>query len=217
MLQIARNLVATFRTLQSRTLVRMATHFLSLLSLDSSMLARQSSVTLSSCKGAIASVTMWVVLVLIQLNFWATSESGNIFLQSDVKWSATVKARLCSAMNLVNNTSALVTLSCGVFWGGEHCCHFWCWCWTSLQFSMCLSNQVLTDITHPSMCDAECRVAKLAKGKCISASSDNVTVSTGPWLVELAVIMFRFWRGVLIRRSFTFKHYDVVYNRLCWI
>ena len=118
MLQMGRSRkrVEILRASRSKTRTRIVTALLSPWSLLSYIITENFSVlhrlvTLSSKAGAIAEFIMWVIFVLLQANFLAISESGNISLTSSVKWSATSNRRLCSATKYANNTSALVTLS----------------------------------------------------------------------------------------------------------
>ena len=71
----------------------------------------QADTTASSALGPSACVISAVVFVLAQANDPAILLSGNITLQSFVKWSAVAKERLCSATNLAKNSSDLMVFS----------------------------------------------------------------------------------------------------------
>ena len=98
--------VDTFFRVWLYTRTRMLSFLLSPLSIITVNFSVHSMVltVLSQC-GAKACVTMRVVLDLLQENFCAMLESGNIVFTRSLKLSATRKAQLCSATQLANSLS----------------------------------------------------------------------------------------------------------------
>ena len=114
-----RNPVTALSVTSSKYLTTIAKVFCWLVLLDSSHPNEKGPVlhcfTSSSKAGAMAFLTIIVVLVQPQENFLAIFECGNICLQSRVKWSATANGKLFSAMTFVNRVSFRITSSVSAF------------------------------------------------------------------------------------------------------
>ena len=117
---MSRNPVTALSLISSKYLTTIATVFCWLVSLHSSHRNEKGPVlhcfTSSSSKaGAMAFLTIIVVLVRPQVNFLAIFESGNICLHRRVKWSATAIGKLCSTTQFVNRVSLRITSSVSAF------------------------------------------------------------------------------------------------------
>ena len=127
---MSKNLVFTDLVSSSKILASIAKH----LSVPLSLLSSHNIVNgcflhlfirVRQRSGAMACFIICVHFVRLQANFSAILLSGNIFLQRLVKWSETVKDKLCSATKLLNKISALVTWSSTDFVGKSWCnCFF---------------------------------------------------------------------------------------------
>ena len=119
-ISMSRNPVTALSLTSSKYSTTIARVFCWLVSLDLSHKNEKGPVlrcfTSSSSKaGAMAFLTIIVVLVRPQENFLAIFESGNICLHRRVKWSATANGKLSSATKFVNIVSLRITSSVSAF------------------------------------------------------------------------------------------------------
>ena len=103
---MSRNPVTALPLTSSKYLTTIATAFCRLVSLHSSQPNEKSKIlhcftSCSSKVGAMACLTIIVVLVRPQENVLVIFESGNVCLHRRVKWSATTNGKLCSQRNLL--------------------------------------------------------------------------------------------------------------------
>ena len=213
MLQMGRSRkrVEILRASRSKTRTRIVTALLSPWSLLSYIITENFSVlhrlvTLSSKAGAIAEFIMWVIFVLLQANFLAISESGNISLTCSVKWSATSNRRLCSATKYANNTFSLGNF---VGSGWKHGSQLWRgFCFVDVGL-VGLSIRMFVQVKSPSMRNTEMNITRSTQ--CIFVTLEtfhNPRKYNKPLMLEIRSILLFLNRHSPVGRMFSLRHFE---------